>query len=85
MFTQLLSQPPIPINSARKDLVFSGEVERVMSRALSRNPTERFPNARVFASELRDALLQPSPAASSATPEQLAPQSKWKSIFRFGR
>jgi eukaryotic-like serine/threonine-protein kinase len=85
LFTQLLSQPPIPINSARKDLRFGEPVEEVMSKALSRNPTDRFPNATIFAEELRKALsktpssLPPTPVPTEATPKM------WKSIFRFGR
>ena len=84
MFTQLLSQPPIPINSARKDLSFGESVERVMTRALSRNPNDRFPSATVFAHELRAALTATSvPRTGASEPE--TPTSKWKSLFRFGR
>ncbi len=84
MFTQLLSQPPIPINSARKDLSFGESVEQVMNRALSRNPKDRFPNATVFARDLRVALTTSS-AQRTSTPQPEAPTPKWKSLFRFGR
>jgi serine/threonine-protein kinase len=83
MFTQLLTQPPIPISKARKDIVFSDVVERVISRALSRNPSDRFPTVSVFAQELRDVLAKIETAAVAAEPVER--QSKWKSLFRFGR
>ena len=41
MFTQLLSQPPIPLNKARKGLDFGTQVDAVINRALSREPSKR--------------------------------------------
>lgn len=79
MFTQLLSQPPIPISKARKDLVFAEGVERVISRALSRKPTERYPDAGSFAKELRQAL------AAEIHLDVAEPKANWRSIFRFRR
>jgi serine/threonine-protein kinase len=87
MFTQLLSQPPIPINKARRDMAFSGEVEKVVEKALMRDPAQRYPSATAFAEALRGAIeggsrpAVPSPETPPAAP---APPS-WKSIFRFGR
>ena len=64
MFTQLLSQPPIPLNSARPNLDFGGRVESAMMRALAREPAERYPDVLAFARELHSALTSvPSPAS----------------------
>jgi serine/threonine-protein kinase len=56
MFSQLLSQPPIPLNQARPGLRFSSTVEAVVMRALSKEPSKRFPDTVTFASELARAL-----------------------------
>ena len=68
MFTQLLSQPPIPLNSARPNLDFGQRVENTMMRALSREPAERYPDVLVFARELHAALTSPPEASSPAPP-----------------
>jgi serine/threonine-protein kinase len=61
IFTQLLSQPPIPLNAARKELKFSQQVEEVIMKGLSRDPARRYPDVLGFANALRDALLSPEP------------------------
>lgn len=63
LFTQLLSQPPIPLNSARGDLSFDSRVESVIMRSLSRDPPRRYSDVLTMAHELRAALLEPPPAA----------------------
>ncbi len=60
MFTQLLSQPPIPLNRARPNLVFGPQVETVIMRGLAKQPTDRYPDVISFANELRKALLATS-------------------------
>ncbi len=57
MFTQLLSQPPQPLNKAKEGLLFSSGVETVIMRGLSKSPKDRYPDVRTFARELRTALL----------------------------
>jgi serine/threonine-protein kinase len=57
MFTQLLSQPPIPLNRARPNLQFGPPVEAVIMRGLAKQPNERYPDVLTFATELRKALL----------------------------
>jgi serine/threonine-protein kinase len=84
MFSQLLTQPPTPINKARKDLVFSDEVERVIQRALSRVPSDRYPSVSMFAAELNDALVRPKAEATTPAAGEERAQG-WKSLFRFGR
>lgn len=64
MFQQLLSQPPAPLNGARKGSSYGQEVESVVMKALSRNPADRYPTVTAFAEALRDALLrEPDPSA----------------------
>ena len=59
MFSQLLSQPPIPLNQARPGLRFSSSVESVVMRALSKEPGKRYPDTISFATELSKALSSP--------------------------
>src|SRR6188472_3005752 len=58
MFSQLLSQPPIPLNAARPNLRFPAAVEQVIMKGLSKAPTQRYPDAVTFAQELDTALRQ---------------------------
>jgi serine/threonine-protein kinase len=59
MFTQLLSQPPIPLNSAKAGMRFSAGVETVVMRGLAKDPARRFSNAVEFAKALCDAIEEP--------------------------
>lgn len=59
MFSQLLSQPPIPLNQARPGLRFPSSVESVVMRALSKEPGKRYPDTVSFATELSKALSGP--------------------------
>jgi eukaryotic-like serine/threonine-protein kinase len=56
MFSQLLSQPPIPLNAARPNLRFSAGVEQVIMRGLSKDPRNRYADTVTFARELEGAL-----------------------------
>jgi serine/threonine-protein kinase len=85
MFTQLLSQPPIPLSKARAGLAFPPRVENAVMKGLSRQPADRFVDVDRFATELRDALLDgPSPdvpdAADASGGDGLF--SRMKSLFR---
>ena len=80
MFTQLLSQPPIPLNRARQGLQFNQAVEDVVMRALSRNPGDRYPDVMTFASALHDALFAPS-APPSAAEEKGGLLGRMKGLF----
>jgi serine/threonine protein kinase len=77
MFSQLLSQPAIPLNQARPGLRFSSSVESVVMRALSKEPGKRYPDAISFATELSKALLNPQ---EDEDEEGLL--AKMKSLFR---
>ena len=56
MFSQLLSQPPIPLNQAKPGLRFPPAVEEVVMRGLSKEPSKRYPDVVAFAAEFSDAL-----------------------------
>ena len=60
MFSQLLSQPPIPLNQAKAGLRFSPAVESVIMRALSKEPAKRYPDVIAFAADFRDAIQRPA-------------------------
>lgn len=59
MFSQLLSQPPIPLNQARAGMKFSPAIEGVIMKGLAKEPAKRYANAVEFAAALKDAVTQP--------------------------
>jgi eukaryotic-like serine/threonine-protein kinase len=59
MFTQLLTIPPKPLNTARDDANFHSQVEAVVMRGLARQPAERYESVTAFATALKDALALP--------------------------
>jgi serine/threonine-protein kinase len=56
MFTQLLTQPPLPLNKARQGTTFAPTVEAVVMKGLSKAPGDRYPNVVAFGDALRDAI-----------------------------
>lgn len=56
MFSQLLSQPPIPLNQARAGLRFTPAVEQVVMRGLHKEPAKRYASVIEFAEALRTAV-----------------------------
>ena len=76
MFSQLLSQPPTPLNSAKPGLKFSAPVEHVVMRGLSKDPKQRYADSVTFAKELDTALKQGETADTGGI------LSRMKSIFR---
>ena len=48
-----LTDDPMPLAVARPDVTFPPEVQRVLDRALARNPNERYRSASEFAREIR--------------------------------
>jgi eukaryotic-like serine/threonine-protein kinase len=79
MFSQLLSQPPIPLNSAKADRRFPASVEHVVMKGLSKDPKHRYPDTLAFARALGDALTQTHDAA-----EETGLLSRMKGLFRKG-
>jgi serine/threonine protein kinase len=61
MFTQLLSQPPIPLSTARKGHAITPAVESVVMRGLARDPGARYPDVLAFSHALREAVDVPPP------------------------
>lgn len=76
MFSQLLSQPPIPLNAARPNLRFSSTVEQVIMRGLSKDPRQRYADSVTFARELEGAL------AMNDEPAKQGLLSRVKDIFK---
>lgn len=56
MFSQLLSQPPTPLNRAKPGLQYGEAVEQTIMRGLARQPAERFADVETFARELGTVL-----------------------------
>jgi len=77
MFSQLLSQPAIPLNQARPGLRFPSSVEAVVMRALNKDPGKRYSDSVNFAAELTHALSNP---AEEEDDEGLL--ARMKSLFR---
>ncbi len=65
MFTQLLSQPPVPLNKAKPESVYSAAVEEVVMKGLAKAPGDRYPDVCAFADALAVVLKDPFPAESS--------------------
>ncbi len=59
LFHQLLTQPPVPLSQARRDLVFPRAVEEAVMKGLNRDPKRRQPTVMAFAEDLAAASTQP--------------------------
>ncbi len=77
MFSQLLSQEPVPLNEARPGLRFPGAIESVIMRVLSKNPSKRYADTVTFATELRAAAS----SADTAIAETGGLFGRMKSFF----
>jgi eukaryotic-like serine/threonine-protein kinase len=77
MFSQLLSQPPTPLNKAKPGLVFPHEIESVVMKGLAKAPTDRFPDCRTFAHALSDVLAR----AKDDAPDEGGFFGKMKGLF----
>lgn len=72
MFTQLLTVPPIPLNSAKERLKFSPKLEAVTMRALSKDPAGRYPSVMQFAEAFEDAVTQGAEPRAAEAPSSSA-------------
>jgi serine/threonine-protein kinase len=70
MFTQLLTLPPIPLNSAKERLNFSPALEAVVMRALSKQPSNRFPDVMAFTKAFQGSISATSPDSTLTTEDQ---------------
>ena len=78
MLSQLLTQPPTPLSKAVPGLTFNEDVERVVMKALARQPGDRYSGIVDFASALEAAILSmPAPVA----PKSGGLFSKVKGLF----
>lgn len=77
MFTQLLTMPPIPLNAAKERLKFSAALEQVVMKALSKDPSSRYPDVMAFTKAFQEAVANPS--AASAGKEE--PQQEEGGLF----
>jgi serine/threonine protein kinase len=78
MFTQLLSQPPIALNKAKPEIVYSAAVEGVIMKGLAKAPGDRYADVCAFAEALAEALKDPFPAESTTNSGLL---SRMKGLF----
>jgi serine/threonine-protein kinase len=76
MFSQLLSQPPIPLNQAKQGLRFPTPIENVVMRGLSKEPAKRYADVIAFANDFCNAADAPVEQEKSGIAAKLA------SIFR---
>jgi serine/threonine-protein kinase len=76
MFSQLLSQPPIPLNAARPTIRFPAAVEHVVMKGLSKDPRQRYPDTVEYAKALSEAL------SHTEAPEEPGLMDKLKSLFK---
>ena len=72
MFSQLLSQPPIPLNQAKAGLKFSPAIEGVVMRGLSKEPAKRYADVLAFAADFKDAVQRPSEEERSSFGAKIA-------------
>ena len=83
MFSQLLSQPPIPLNQAKPGVRVPASVEQVVMRGLHKDPSKRFGSVVEFADAFQAAVAaggsEPAEAGGNAFMEKL------KSLLRLGR
>jgi serine/threonine protein kinase len=84
MFTQLLTLPPVPLNSARERLHFSSALEQVVMKALSKEPANRYTDVMAFTNAFQQAatganLKAPAPAAQS---DEAGVLSRMRGMFR---
>jgi serine/threonine-protein kinase len=69
MFTQLLTLPPIPLNAAKERLKFPAGLEKVVMKALSKEPSNRYSDVMAFTKAFQDAVSNPG------VPEKTEPQA----------
>jgi len=83
MFTQLLTLPPIALNAAKEKLKFSTALEKVVMKALSKEPGSRYPDVMAFATAFQDAVANPGSAREeSRAAEETGIFAKWRGILK---
>src|SRR5688572_28310499 len=82
MFTQLLTLPPIPLNSARERLKFSPAVEQVVMKALSKDPGSRYPDVMPFVEAFAQAVELGESGSAAQGPEEIGILARMRGILR---
>ena len=83
LFQQLLTQDPIPLNSAVSGLRFPAGVEAAIMRALSRDPAARHESVLAFADDLAGAVSGAAgPGDAAAVPLDAGLLGRVKSMFK---
>lgn len=84
MFTQLLTLPPVPLNSARERLKFTAGVEQVVMKALSKDPVNRYPDVISFATAFQQAVSAGDKKVDAAAvqPDEAGVLSRMRGMFR---
>jgi eukaryotic-like serine/threonine-protein kinase len=72
LFSQLLTQPPVALSKAKPNLAVPVAVELVVMKALSKQPSERYPSVKDFSDAFASAaqttaMASTGPAATAAT------------------
>ncbi len=67
LFSQLLTQPPVSLNKARPNCLFSAELEEVIMKALSKQPADRYPSVKAFVEAFIEAAKVPAPISASSS------------------
>ena len=72
LFSQLLTQPPVALSKAKPNLAVPVAVELVVMKALSKQPSERYPTVKDFSDAFASAaqttaMASTGPAATEAT------------------
>jgi serine/threonine-protein kinase len=77
LFSQLLTQPPTSLSSAKPGLLFPVAVEAVIMKALAKGPKDRYDSVTAFAAALADATASPGPmSAAPAAPAAAVPEPR---------
>ncbi len=66
LFSQLLTQPPLPLSRAHASLTFPAPIESVVMKALSRQPSDRYPSVRAFSDAFARAVMNQGPVRSTS-------------------
>jgi serine/threonine-protein kinase len=72
LFSQLLTQPPVALSKAKPNLAVPVAVELVVMKALSKQPSERYPTVKDFSDAFASAaqttaMASTGPAAAAST------------------
>ncbi len=86
MFTQLLTLPPISLNAAKEKLRFSPALERVVMKALSKEPGNRYPDVMAFTTAFQQAVAMPGATAEpeSTSSDDTGILARMRGILRRG-